>query len=220
MKNKKEDLVSQLTEQIQNTEYLNPQPNTSNIVRTPFKMSEPTLQIFNKLKKYFGLSSKELLDTISEFCTKNDLYNDIVKRVKKSGETGIKEGTVKTMVLRISVKLELDSISNKNKISRDVLLSYLIILFDIRVNMIMDQRKNALKIIEKFDGDINKLTQQVTNQLSKNDSINDVIKFIANINKHLKSAIKVDLDYKELLDGHKVIRKAFTEFNNEYYKTR
>lgn len=194
-KKKDEYLSSQLAEEIQKTEHLNIIPKRENTVRTSFKLTNSTMQMFDKIKDFHGLSTKELLDIINDFYrNNNEILTTIFKIIRDTAKTSIFSGTVKTLAISNKAKMYLEGLSSKEKISRDTLLDYLITGFHIRFQQLMAKHEKALMIIRDYNTAKSKVGSQLSKILPKNDPILDRVDLILSAWQELETAVESELN--------------------------
>jgi hypothetical protein len=124
-------------------------------VRTTFKLSEHTIEGLKELAEEYGVTFKEIFETI---CSNNleplfgDFPNDLKEKIKKTDQ---EELTVrKTFVISKYSRDLLTRFSNKYRLSRNLTLEYLFSSYQADRSMKTEHRakkhKKALKRIEKI----------------------------------------------------------------------
>lgn len=194
MNKKDSDTMSEeLVKKIKNTEHPDIKQQTKNTFRTSFKISDSTFQLMNKIKDYYGLSTKELMDIIIEFYKNNsEVLFYIIQSIEEEKENTI-DGTIKTFIIDCNTKKFLEEYSWS--ISRDVLLNKLILGFNIRFDQLLKGQKDAMKIINEYSASISELYAKLKKVLPENDPIYDRIGLIEFAWEDLVSAIQARLDY-------------------------
>lgn len=201
--NNSKQLSDELVKKIKSAKHPTIKQRTKNTFRTSFTVPESTFQLMNKIKDYYGLATKELIDIIIEFYKNNSRVLDyILKSLEDEKKTSI-EGTVKTFIISNDAKKFLED--NSRLISRDVLLNNLTIGFNIRFEQLIEGQKDAVKIIEDFiPKSLSGINAKLSKVLPDNDPIYDRISLIGYAWEDLVLAIKARLDNNTQIDTNDI----------------
>jgi hypothetical protein len=145
--------------------------------RTTFKLSRKSLEAIDWMVESYNLTAKEVFDQI---CSGDTVLEHAVEFVKKSEGVTSKEFTRKTFVISQQSLGLLNRTSNRQKISRDLLVNYLILLYKVLIEKNIEQEKKneakALKIISEFWKEAGDVEKQLTTLLGDENPI--IMRFI------------------------------------------
>lgn len=180
--NKKIDLVS-------NTHFLESQS-----VRTTFKLSENSMNAIEWIIKKYSLKPKEIFDII---CSNENLLNFAIETTKKNKGTDSTKTTRKTFVLSKRVLRLLNRLSNKNKLSRDLIVENLVLLYKTLLEKFAEEEKKkekkALTIISDFYSKAELVEKQLQDILGDDNPILDRFGYVIILLMNLECAIKSKL---------------------------
>ena len=172
-------------------------------VRTTFKLSENSKNVIERLIRTNNLKPKELFDLI---CS-SDVFVDLaIEAAKKNDESASKKQTRKTFVISKQVLRLLNKHSKQYKLSRDLIVENLILLFKSLSEKHAEEEKQreekALTIISDFWGKAESVEKQLKDLLSDNNPIlfrfGNVIVLLMNlvgaIKSKLSNGVPVDPD--------------------------
>lgn len=199
-KQNKINVSDELVKKIHQTKHPNIKQQTENTFRTSFTISESSIQIINKIKDYYGLSTKELMSIITEFYKNNDeVLQYIIQTAMDEKDDNI-DGTVKTFVIKKDTKDFLEK--HVWSISRDVLLDRLIVGFNIRFEQLIEGQKKAIQQISEYSQTISDLYSKL--DLPDGDPIIDRIGLIEFAWQDLISAIEAKLNDNVPIDTNDI----------------
>jgi len=171
-------------------------------VRTTFKISEMTNESLNILLKRLEIKPKELVDSI---CTNEKFFNNLVEEIHKStNNINMVLNRRKTLVIsKYALKL-LSKKSAEQKIPRDVLFNYLVLLFNNLMEdyLIQEREKEqkASEIVDNFYSESEKIEKQLTELLGEDNPITHRFGFVIVLLMNLSSAIDTKLTEGKPID--------------------
>ncbi len=130
--------------------------------RTTFKLSAQSLNAIDWMVDYYNMTAKEVFDSI---CSGDSIVEYAVKFAKESEGLADKELTRKTFVISQQALGFLNKTSDEQKISRDLLVNKLILIYKVLLDRSIEQEEKneekALKIIHEFWKEAEELETQL-----------------------------------------------------------
>lgn len=163
-------------------------------VRTTFKLSENSNNAIEWLIKTNNLKPKEVFDFI---CSNESLVDVAIQIARKNGESGSTNQTRKTFVISKRVLRLLNKYSEKYKLSRDLIVENLILLFKSLLEKHAEEEKHrekkALTIISDFWSKSESVEKQLKDLLNDDSPILDRFGYVIVLLMNLVSAIESKL---------------------------
>lgn len=163
-------------------------------VRTTFKLSESSNNAIDWLIKTNNLKPKEVFDLM---CSNENLVDFAIEAVKKNGTSSSTKQTRKTFVISKQVLRLLNRYSEKHKLSRDLIVENLILLFKALLEKHAEEEKQreekALTIISDFWSKAESVEKQLKDLLDDDSPILDRFGYVIVLLMNLSSAIESKL---------------------------
>ena len=172
--------------------------SNSNIIkkeskRTTFKLSRASLDAIDWIVESYSVTAKEVFD----ICSSSKVLEYAVKLVKEDDDKASKELTRKTFVISQQSLGLLNRTSARQKMSRDLLVDKLILLYRVLLeNSIEQEKKNekkALKIISEFCNELGEMEKQLTSLLGVENPIIMRLSTISIFTGNLVNAIETKI---------------------------
>jgi len=163
-------------------------------VRTTFKLSDSSSNAIYWLIKTNNLKPKEVFDLI---CSNENLIDFAIEAAIKDGKTSSAKKTRKTFVISKRVLRLLNKYSEKHKLSRDLIVENLILLFKALLEKHAEEEKQreekALTIISDFWSKAESVEKQLKDLLDDDSPILDRFGYVIVLLMNLASAIESKL---------------------------
>lgn len=163
-------------------------------VRTTFKLSESSNNAIDWLIKTNNLKPKEIFDLM---CSNENLVDFAIESAKKNETSSSTKQTRKTFVISKRVLRLLNRCSEKHKLSRDLIVENLILLFKALVEKHAEEEKQreekALTIIADFWSKAESVEKQLKDVLDDDSPILDRFGYVIVLLMNLVSAIESKL---------------------------
>ncbi len=163
-------------------------------VRTTFKLSESSNNAIDWLIKTNNLKPKEVFDLM---CSNENLVDFAIEAAKKNGKSSSTKQTRKTFVISKRVLRLLNRYSEKNKLSRDLIVEYLILLFKALLEKHAEEEKQqeqkALTIISDFWSKAESIEKELKDLLDDDSPILDRFGYVIVLLMNLVGAIESKL---------------------------
>ncbi len=163
-------------------------------VRTTFKLSEGSNNAIEWLIKTNNLKPKEVFDLI---CSNENLVALAIEAAQKNGEGSSTKQTRKTFVISKRVLRLLNKYSEKHKLSRDLVVENLVLLFKALLEKHAEEEKQreekALTIISDFWSKAESVEKQLKDLLDDDSPILDRFGYVIVLLMNLTSAIESKL---------------------------
>ena len=166
-------------------------PKSRESVRTSYKISESVLEKLGSLKKFYNFTIKDIIDS---FISHDKMITEAIEMIKKAEIKKIIDGTRKTYVISKRTKCKIDKISKENNISKDVLITYVILRFHIWHEGNMKKHKFAMEELIKFEKDFESFEKKLSTKLPPDDPISYGLSYIYNITENLINAIENEIE--------------------------
>lgn len=172
-------------------ENLQLKPKYKESVRTSYKISESALEKLDSLKKYYNFTIKDMIDS---FISNDKMISEAIEIIIKAGLKKKLDGVRKTYVISKNTKYKVDKIAMKNKISKDVLITYVILRFNIWHEGNLKKHKLAMQELIKFEKDFEIFEKKLSAKLPSDDPISFGLSYIYNITENLINEIKNEVE--------------------------
>jgi hypothetical protein len=163
-------------------------------VRTTFKLSENSNNAIDWLIKTNNLKPKEVFDLM---CSNENLVDFAIEAAQKNGKSNSTKQTRKTFVISKQVLRLLNRYSKKHKLSRDLIVENLILLFKALLEKHAEEEKQreekALTIISDFCSKAESVEKQLKDLLDDDSPILDRFGYVIVLLMNLVSAIESKL---------------------------
>jgi len=163
-------------------------------VRTTFKLSESSNNAIEWLIKTNNLKPKEVFDLI---CSNENLVDLVIEVARKNGTSSSAKQMRKTFVISKRVLRLLNRFAKKHKLSRDLIVENLILLFKALLEKHAEEEKQreekALTIISDFWSKAESVEEQLKDVLDDDSPILDRFGYVIVLLMNLVSAIESEL---------------------------
>jgi len=164
-------------------------------VRTTFKLNEKCNNAIDWLIKTSGLKPKEVFDLIG---SSEDLFDLAIEVAQKNGKNSSEKQTRKTFVISKRALRLFNNYSEKHKLSRDLIVQNLILLFKALLEKQAEEEKHreekALTIISDFWSKAESVEKKLNEILEDDSPILNRFGYVTVLLMNLDSAIRHKLE--------------------------